>query len=193
MFERVYKFIRAFFGMNFFSFTAWPNQTWPNQVWPNEGGTAAPVVPVIITVSSNVGSVGQVIIITGTGFGSSQGSSTVTFNGVNATVLFWSDTSIIVTVPFGASTGNLIVTVGGIQSNGAKFTVANHYSVPDCRNYATFPNLFININGTLTYTVPSVDSRAAGAPVDSRTGGTPVACGMYPQNSRAPGVFGPGE
>ena len=67
------------------------------------------------------------------------------------------------------------------------------YSVPDCRNYGNFPNHSVTVNGTVTYTVPSVDSRKAGAPVDSRTAGAPVACGTYPQNSRTPGTYGPGE
>lgn len=45
------------------------------------------------------------VTITGTGFGSSQGTSTVSFNGVLATVTNWrSDgTSITVTVPSGAT------------------------------------------------------------------------------------------
>jgi hypothetical protein len=68
------------------------------------------------------------------------------------------------------------------------------YSVPDDRNYGTFPNNAIDVQGTETYTVPAhpsrtapVDSRAAGAPVDSRVSGS------IPINSRAPGTFGPGE
>lgn len=79
----------------------------------------------------------------------------------------------------------------------ASFTITiaptGAYSVPDCRDYGNFPNDSVNVNGTLTYTVPSVDSRKAGAPVDSRAAGAPVACGTYPQNSRTPGTFGPGE
>jgi hypothetical protein len=67
------------------------------------------------------------------------------------------------------------------------------YSQPDCRDFAHFPNTAINVQGTETYTVPSVDSRAGGAPVDSRAGGAPAACGVYPQNSRTPGTFGPDE
>jgi hypothetical protein len=67
------------------------------------------------------------------------------------------------------------------------------YSVPDDRNYGNFPNDAVDVNGTETYTVPSVDSRAAGAPVDSRAAGAPVASAAYPQNSRTPGLYGPGE
>lgn len=67
------------------------------------------------------------------------------------------------------------------------------YSVPDSRNFATFPNTSRDVQGTLIYdvqtssnsTVPGVDSRTAGAPVDSRV--------SAPQNSRTPGLYGPGE
>src|SRR5260370_23003813 len=35
----------------------------------------------------------------------------------------WSDTSIVAPVPSGATTGTVVVTVGGIASNGVSFTV----------------------------------------------------------------------
>src|SRR5439155_17408394 len=59
----------------------------------------------------------------GTGFGATKGTSTVTFNGVAATPATWSATSIAVPVPAGATTGNVVVTVGGLASNGSAFTV----------------------------------------------------------------------
>lgn len=68
-----------------------------------------------------------------------------------------------------------------------------YYSEPDCRNYATFPNNAVDVNGTETYTVQRFDSRKAGAPIDSRKVGAPVPSGTYPQNNRTPGIFGPGE
>ena len=61
--------------------------------------------------------------ITGTNFGATQGTSTVTFNGTAATPTSWSATSIVVPVPTGATTGNVVVTVGGVASNGVSFTV----------------------------------------------------------------------
>ena len=61
--------------------------------------------------------------ITGTNFGATQGTSTVTFNGTAATPTSWSATSIAVPVPSGATTGNVVVTVGGAGSNGVNFTV----------------------------------------------------------------------
>jgi len=62
-------------------------------------------------------------MITGTSFGDAQGSSGVTFNGVPATVNSWSNTQIEVLVPSGAITGNVLVTVNGVNSNGIWFTI----------------------------------------------------------------------
>jgi hypothetical protein len=48
----------------------------------------------------------------------------VTFNGISAgTATTWSATSITVNVPNTATTGNVVVTVGGTASNGVSFTV----------------------------------------------------------------------
>ena len=97
-------------------------------------------------------------------------------------------------------------TVNGSDISGVNFTatkVFTVYSVPDARNYGNFPNLSTNVNGTLTYTVPKVYSlkywfdvlfnRTQPLPEDCRAAGAPVASGTYPQNSRAPGTYGPGE
>lgn len=88
-------------------------------------GTA---LPVITSLSVTSGVVGTSVTITGTGFGSPQGSSTVTFNGVLATATTWKSTSIVVTVPAAATTGNVVVTVNGGASNGVAFTVVPHIS-----------------------------------------------------------------
>ena len=85
-------------------------------------GGAGPT-PTITGLSQTSGAVGVSITITGTNFGASQGTSTVTFNGTSATVSNWSATSIITPVPAGATTGPVVVTVGGVQSNGITFTV----------------------------------------------------------------------
>jgi hypothetical protein len=83
------------------------------------------VTPTIVSVSPLEGPVGARVTIIGTGFGSSQGTSTVTFNGILATPTSWSETEITVPVPTGATTGPLIVTVDGWPSNGVIFTVIN--------------------------------------------------------------------
>jgi hypothetical protein len=63
------------------------------------------------------------VTITGTNFGATQGASTVKFNGTAATATSWSATSIVLAVPTGATTGNVVVTVGGLASNGVAFTI----------------------------------------------------------------------
>jgi IPT/TIG domain len=83
------------------------------------GGTG----PSVTGLSPTSGPVGTSVTITGTNFGASQGTSTVTFNGTAATPMSWSATSIVVPVPAGATAGNVVVTVGGVASNGVVFTV----------------------------------------------------------------------
>src|SRR5439155_354465 len=79
--------------------------------------------PSITSLNPTSGVLGTSVTITGANFGASQGTSTVTFNGIGATPTSWSGTTIVVPVPSGATTGNVVVTVGGVASNGASFTV----------------------------------------------------------------------
>jgi hypothetical protein len=60
------------------------------------------------------------VTISGAGFGSSPGS--VAFNGTTSTPASWSNVQIVAPVPAGASTGDVIVTANGQQSNGLLFT-----------------------------------------------------------------------
>jgi hypothetical protein len=80
--------------------------------------------PSIKSLSPNSGSVGTSVTIMGAGFGSPQGSGTVVFNAnVAATVSSWADNQVVVTVPTGATTGNITVTAPGGQTASKKFTV----------------------------------------------------------------------
>ena len=85
--------------------------------------TVVAAAPRITSLTPNTGTVGTAVTISGTNFGATQGTSTVTFNGTAATATSWSATSIGVTVPLGATTGNAVVTVAGQASNGVSFTV----------------------------------------------------------------------
>ncbi len=87
---------------------------------PGSGGGNAPS---ITSLSINAGTVGATITINGTNFGSTQGTSTVTFNGVQAPINSWSNTAISVIVPNGATTGNVVVTIGGLAANRVAFMV----------------------------------------------------------------------
>src|SRR4029077_358608 len=79
--------------------------------------------PSITSLAPTSGAVGAAVTITGTAFGSTQGKGTVKFNGTTASVTSWSATSIKVTVPSGATTGNVVVYASGVNSNGVSFTV----------------------------------------------------------------------
>jgi YD repeat-containing protein len=94
-----------------------------NGISSNLAGFTVLPTPNITTLSPVSGEAGNTVRITGMNFGATQGTSTVTFNGVSAAVTSWSSTGIVVTVPSGATTGNVVVTVGGIASNGSSFTL----------------------------------------------------------------------
>jgi YD repeat-containing protein len=86
--------------------------------------TAAPG-PAITAVSATTGSVGSQVVITGTGFGATQGGSEVALNGAPVTIDSWSATSITITIPVGATSGYLAVSVAPDmdESNPVYFTV----------------------------------------------------------------------
>jgi len=81
--------------------------------------------PSIKSLSPLSGYHGTTVTITGANFGSTEGTSTVTFNGKPATAIAsWSDSVIkagVPQAPFGP--GKVVVTVNGVASNGVVFTV----------------------------------------------------------------------
>ena len=83
--------------------------------------------PVISGVSATTGSVGGSVVISGSGFGATQGNSAVILNGTTATSSSWSDSSISVTIPSGATSGPLAVLVAPSMnaSNPVAFTVTS--------------------------------------------------------------------
>src|SRR2546426_8132214 len=87
--------------------------------------SAAAPAPVITAVSATTGSIGSQVVISGTGFGALQGGSAVLLNGAAVTVNTWSGTSISITIPVGATTGSLLVTIAPSMndSNAIRFTV----------------------------------------------------------------------
>ena len=107
------------------------------------------VGPSISSLSPTSGAVGTTVTISGTNFGTSQGSSTVTFGGTPATTFSgWSATSIGVTVPTGANTGNVVVTVSGIASNGMSFTVISAPAITGLSPTSGAVGTTVTISGT---------------------------------------------
>jgi hypothetical protein len=147
------------------------------------------------TISGNAGLAGATVSYSGSASGSviADGSGNYSINGLaNGSYTITPSKSGYNFLPVNSNQ-----MVNNADISGVNFTAAlNVYSVPDCR---VTPNDSRNVQGTLTYDVMPVfslrywfdtlfnrteplpvDSRAAGAPTDSRTADN------IPENSRAP-------
>src|SRR5437879_7609082 len=89
--------------------------------------SAAAPAPVITAVSATTGSIGSQVVMSGSGFGALQGGSAVLLNGAAVTINTWSGTSISITIPVGATSGPLLVSVAPSMndSNAVRFTVTS--------------------------------------------------------------------
>jgi RHS repeat-associated protein len=115
---------------------------------------------------------GTTVDITGTGFDPDAADDEVSFDGTSATVSEASATDLIVTVPEGASTGHVTVTVSG-ESASSKDDFA-----PDIRLLGGAPKL------------PGLAGRASATPsagTEARTSATPLT------QTPAGGLAGPGR
>ncbi len=94
----------------------------------NVDRTTAPAPPVITMVTPNVAPPGAFVTIYGAGFGDTQGSSTVTFNGLTAPVTSWADNEILCSVPGSAlaltRTGDALVRNASYFNPAQDFTMA---------------------------------------------------------------------
>jgi gliding motility-associated-like protein len=84
-----------------------------------------PPTPTITNFTPASGNPGTTVTITGTNFSAAPANNTVMFNGTTAVVTSSSSTSITTTVPSGATTGKITVTVSGVTA-----TSANTFTVP---------------------------------------------------------------
>ncbi|HUI26906.1 MAG TPA: IPT/TIG domain-containing protein [Candidatus Kryptonia bacterium] len=102
--------------------------------------------PVISSVPATV-SVGASMTILGSGFGETQGASTVTVGGKSASVISWSNVQIVVTVPNDLSGNNIpvIVTVDGIASNTATTSVLGTGDVQVTLNWSDINDLDLHV------------------------------------------------
>lgn len=102
-----------------------------NGVSSNAATINVPVVdnfpPAITSLSPASGGAGQLVNVNGTGFGTTQGTSTVRFGTTVATVQLWANTNVLVSVPnLTPGTYPVTVTVGGRVSNTSNFLVTAH-------------------------------------------------------------------
>ena len=108
------------------------------------------VVDVISGVSPISGPAGTLVTITGMGFGSAQGSSSLTVGGINAaaTAGEWSNTQIQAQIPNGTGPGpqSVVVTIGGLSGQSATFTVTP--GITGITPSSGLPGTVVNITGT---------------------------------------------
>jgi hypothetical protein len=93
-------------------------------------GAAVPVyaqAPSINALMPSIAPTGGDLMIGASNIGTSRGTSTVTISGVPASVFSdWNtgdDGLIDVRIPDGVTSGNVVVTVGGVQSNAVPLTI----------------------------------------------------------------------
>ena len=91
-------------------------------------------------ISPSFGSIGTTVTITGVGFGGTQSNSAANFYGAAGNVVSWSDTQIVATVPQGASTGQVSVTVAGDTAQGPVFSVTTSLALTDSLGNSTTYN-----------------------------------------------------
>jgi hypothetical protein len=90
---------------------------------PGSGSSA----PVITSLSATTGPIGSQVTIFGSGFGGSQNGSVVILNGTPVTINTWGATSISITIPTGATSGPMVVSVAPSMndSNPVMFEVTS--------------------------------------------------------------------
>src|SRR5207247_116394 len=83
--------------------------------------SAASPAPVISGISPAAGVAGSQAVISGSGFGASQGTGAVMLNGSAIAATSWSGTSITVTIPTGATSGPVVVSVAPSMNDSNAF------------------------------------------------------------------------
>lgn len=92
-------------------------------VLPGGGPTFTVPLPEVTSYDVTSGILGTPVIITGAHFSAELVNNAVSFNGVSAVVTASTTTTLATTVPFGATTGAIMVSVDGQDGVGPEFTV----------------------------------------------------------------------
>jgi len=122
-----------------------------------EAASAFASPPRVASLSSSVVAPGTEVALSGTGFGASRGASRVTFAGVDAEVLSWTDTAVTVLVPEGVTGGYAGVWRTGVCSNGVYFVTGTPPRLDALSTEAALPGSEVTLTGvdfgTVTGTV----------------------------------------
>ncbi|TAL67095.1 MAG: hypothetical protein EPN82_16105 [Bacteroidetes bacterium] len=95
-----------------------------NTLRSNEVNFTLIEVPTITSINPESFPIGSDVTISGSGFGFTQSGNKVTFKTIQSTAIkSWSNYQIVCTVPAGAVSGNLSVTVNSVKSNEVPYTI----------------------------------------------------------------------
>jgi hypothetical protein len=108
-------------------------------------GIGSDTIPVISSLAPTHGLVGIVDTLNGTNFITAQGSGTVTYNGIGATVSSWNNTRVIVTVP--SVTGRNVEVI--LTNNNSKKDTATFVLDTACVLDSIRPNHGTPLGGTI--------------------------------------------
>jgi len=92
-------------------------------------GPTSPSTPTISSVSPDSGAFNTTVTITGTNFNTTTSDDIVSFNGTTATVSAATATQLTVSIPTGAGTGVIKLTIGSNTITGPTFTYLYTYTV----------------------------------------------------------------
>jgi hypothetical protein len=106
----------------------------------------APAPPMITGVSPITAAVGTQVTISGSGFGTSQGSGIAWLGTTSASVVSWSDSQVVATVSAGSSSGVAEIQQGS-PSNSVPFTI-NTASVTGISPTSGLPGTQVTISGS---------------------------------------------
>jgi len=106
--------------------------------------TVLPSAPTITSFDPTSGAAGTVVTITGTSFSSTISDNAVTINGTPATITAANSTQLTVTIPSGATTGKIAITVNG--QTGAS---ANDFTVFQAPTISSFTPTFYDTSTPL--------------------------------------------
>lgn len=114
-----------------------------------KNGTASPNPPSIKSFSPASGLVGTVVTIKGDHFDTNAANNNVAFNGVKANVISATKTELKITVPNGATTGKVSITVSGQTSTSSStFLVLQPLTITSFTPKTGKPGDVVTITGT---------------------------------------------
>ena len=106
-----------------------------------------PIPPSINTVSPPVGEAGTQVTISGTGFGTTQGTGAMWLGSTYGAVVTWTDTQIVATVAAISKSGTAQVQQGGLSSNAVQFNV-NTATILNVSPASGVPGTQVTITGS---------------------------------------------